>query len=456
MVFSSLSFLGIFLPVTILLYIPFSRNIRAGNYILILMSIIFYAWGDLKALPLLIILSVTNYISGIFLSKEKLRKFFLCLSVFINLSALIFFKIAVNASSYSVFFHKSIPLGISFFTFQNLSYLIDIYKKPSNASPTFSRYFLYIMFFPQMIAGPIVKYRDVQTQLEKRSFGTGTLFLGLHRFSIGLFKKTVLAESLSVLSDAMFDSGGNLPLLYAWLGAFSYAFQIYYDFSGYSDMAVGLAGMFGFTYPSNFNHPYMSLSVSEFFRRWHITLSEFFREYVYIPLGGSRRGLKRTIINTLVVFLLTGLWHGIGITYIAWGLICGLIVCLEKAVSLQCYKLAVPSGLRRYVTFITITLSWVMFRAPSFHTAMNYYAHMFMPDFRLFYGTFFYRFVNIRYMFLLIMSLLFEGSKVYLNSRVKKLTSNTFFKAILTVILYLSSIFVLIQSTYKPFIYFKF
>lgn len=455
MVFSSLTFLGLFLPISILLYLPVSRNIRAGNLMLILMSVFFYAFGDLKSLPIIIVLSILNFTFGIVISKEKHKKFWLLIGAIINLSVLVYYKSPPGFWGLSSP-KGSIPLGLSFFTFQNLSYLADIYKNPQNAESRFSNYFLYILFFPQLIAGPIVKYRNVRAQFDYRSFDVSCTFNGISRFSVGLFKKVILAEGLSVLSDAMFDSVGNIPLFYAWLGAVTYALRLYYDFSGYSDMAVGLAGIFGFKYPENFDHPYIASSVSEFFRRWHITLFDFFKEYVYIPLGGNRHGLKETLRNTMIIFILTGFWHGFKLTYIVWGLISGIIVCLEKIITAKGFHITVPVYLRRFVTFIIVTLCWVIFRSDSLQSAVSYYISMFTPDFDIYYGTFFYRFVNIKYLFLIAVAIFCSGPHLYLKNLCHTRPSGSLKKAILTIFLYISSLFVLIESTYKPFIYFKF
>lgn len=307
-----------------------------------------------------------------------------------------------------------------------------------------------------MIAGPIVRYSEISKALSQREVNVDGLFDGLYLFSVGLFKKVILAGSLSAVSDAVFTSDCELlPAFYAWLGAIAFTFVIYYDFSGYSDMARGLGKMFGFNYPDNFRRPYISLSISEFFRCWHITLSQFFRDYVYIPLGGNRKSLGVTVLNTLTVFLLTGIWHGGKLTYLVWGLINGIIICLEKTFAqksgLKAYT-GMRALLRWLITFLLIVLGFVMFRSDSVKEALVHYNAMFNPDFRLSFGTYMYRFINLKYLTVFTISIVFACFKKPDHS----LVNSAFAKAVCIVFLFISSVLSLICNTYQPFIYFRF
>ncbi|MBQ8912429.1 MAG: MBOAT family protein [Lachnospiraceae bacterium] len=353
MVFSSVIFLTAFLPLTfILYYLPFS--IKYKNAVLIIMSLLFYSFGEPVYIFLMLGSVIMNYLFGRLLGKtEGKRKLWLILSVVFNIGLLGVFKYtgffieSVN-QAFSLTLHVpkiELPIGISFYTFQAMSYVIDVYRDEKQVQNNFFKLLLYIAFFPQLIAGPIVRYHDIDMQLGKRGVdGKGKASLsmimaGMERFTKGLAKKVIIANAMGQIADTIYalDITGYNALA-AWAGAITYVFQIYYDFSGYSDMAIGLAKMFGFDFLENFDHPYSSLSIKEFWRRWHISLSTWFKEYVYIPLGGNRRGRVRTNVNKIIVFFLTGFWHGANWTFIVWGLFHGAFLIIEDAVNVGLKK----------------------------------------------------------------------------------------------------------------------
>lgn len=342
MVFSSLPFLCIFLPAVFLLYtvIP---SLKARNALLIVASLVFYAYGEPVYVLLMIFSSVLNYLCALWVAKDKRRKnrAALAVAVVINLGMLAVFKYAgmmvttVNAVTGLALPVPQIalPIGISFFTFQALSYVIDVYRGVVEAQKNYFRILLYISFFPQLIAGPIVKYRDIASQIAERSQDLEKIARGLRRFVCGLAKKVLIANTMGQAADVIFAQDlGSLSAPSAWLGAVAYIFQIYYDFSGYSDMAIGLGLMFGFEFKENFNYPYGAANMQDFWRRWHISLSTWFKEYLYFPLGGNRKGKPRTALNRLIVFFCTGLWHGANWTFVIWGLWHGAFLLLEEYV----------------------------------------------------------------------------------------------------------------------------
>ncbi len=384
MVFSSAIFLFAFLPVCFLLYrlVPSQRG---KNALLALASLLFYAFGQLQYLPLFFGSVALNYCAGRLLAgRGRYRKAVLVLAVALNLGVLGLFK-------YADFLLRNLglevlgillPIGISFFTFQGLSYVIDCWRRPETATRDFLKLLLYISFFPQLIAGPIVKYHEISAQIDARACTPEATEAGIFRFVLGLAKKLLVADALGKVADTVFGGAyGDIRL--AWLGAVCYTLQIYYDFSGYSDMAIGLGGMFGFTIPENFRHPYAAVSIRDFWRRWHISLSSWFKEYLYIPLGGNRRGRARTALNRLLVFLCTGIWHGANWTFVVWGLGHGLLSSLEDAGLIPVKKLARSRAGRllcRVYTLLCVTLLFVVFRAESLTAAGAMLAALFTPS----------------------------------------------------------------------------
>ena len=391
MTFSSVFFLFFFLPVSLAIYFTIGRLCR--NLVLLLISLLFYAWGEHVYVLLMLASVVWNYCSGLLIagSRQPVRKrMWLILAVAVNLLPLIYFKYSsfflqtvqdlfpsLSAGLLADFTHPHLPIGISFFTFQAISYVVDVYRGVSRPQKNILDLGLYVALFPQLIAGPIVRYRDIARQLRQRLHGIETFAAGVERFIFGLSKKMLLANPLGQVADTVFAlSSTSLTLSTAWLGILSYSLQIYFDFSGYSDMAIGLGGMFGFRFPENFNYPYISRSVREFWRRWHISLSYWFRDYLYIPLGGSRGGRLNTYRNLLVVFLLCGLWHGANWTFLFWGLFHGLFIIVEHSGAGRLLS-ALPLWARHLYMVCFLCISWVFFRAESLGQAFAYLGRMF-------------------------------------------------------------------------------
>ncbi len=384
MVFSSLVFISIFLPAVFLIYTAVP-NLKFRNGLLIVASLAFYAYGEPVYVLLMIASSVINYVSARFAVKKdgSGNKAAVVIAVIINLGLLAVFKYAgFFAESLSAVTGLSVPvpqitlpIGISFFTFQALSYVIDVYRGAVDVQRNYFKVLLYITFFPQLIAGPIVKYRDISEQINDRSQSVEKVALGFRRFICGLAKKVLIANAMGQTADAVFAAdGSSLSIVTAWLGAIAYLFQIYYDFSGYSDMAIGLGMMFGFDFRENFNYPYGASSIQDFWRRWHISLSTWFKEYLYIPLGGNRKGNARTAVNKIIVFFCTGLWHGASWTFVIWGLYHGAFLLLEQYVP-AIKKL--PRVLGSIYTVIVVTVGFVMFRADTLSQGMEVTAKMF-------------------------------------------------------------------------------
>ncbi len=368
MLFSSLEFLYIFLPLTALLYFLTPKKLK--NFTLLFVSIVFYAAGEPIYLFLMLFCIATNYLFGFLCDTSRHSKQFcrtaLVLSVATNVSLLFFFKYFDFLASSIPFLSPlgiALPLGISFYTFQALSYVLDIYMGKTRPAKNLINFSAYVSLFPQLVAGPIVRYSDIDEALQHREHSFSRAADGLRRFSAGLAKKVLLANPAGEMFNRMALLGESENTVFgAWLGIVFYAFQIYFDFSGYSDMAIGLGKIFGFDFPENFNYPYISRSVSEFWRRWHITLSSFFREYVYIPLGGNRRGRARMYLNLLVVWSLTGLWHGAAPNFLLWGLYYFVLLSLEKAFLGRFLEKA-PRFISHAYSLLAILFGWVIFSA---------------------------------------------------------------------------------------------
>ncbi|MEN8190085.1 MAG: MBOAT family O-acyltransferase [Thermodesulfobacteriota bacterium] len=390
MVFSSILFLFLFLPVTLLLYLIVGPRFR--NSLLLLMSLLFYAWGEKGYLLLMVCSIAANYFFGRFIaaaSTEK-KKYLVAAAVALNLAPLVFFKYSsffsvvaedvlslVGISSNLAFSPLHLPIGISFFTFQAISYIIDVARRVSPPQKNILDIGLYITFFPQLIAGPIVRYHDIAAQIASRRTRLEDFSCGVERFIIGLAKKVLIANQMAVIGDLVFGFGpGELGMATAWLGVICYTLQIYFDFSGYSDMAIGLARMFGFRLLENFNYPYISRSVQEFWRRWHISLSNWFRDYLYIPLGGNRGSSGRTCFNLLLVFFLCGFWHGASWNFIIWGLFHGFFLVLERSRFGIILK-QLPAVVRHLYVLLVVVNGWVFFRAESIDQAGNFFTAMY-------------------------------------------------------------------------------
>lgn len=378
MLFSSYVFVFAFLPLTLFFYYLIGRFISSDapqKLLIIIASLFFYGWFDPKYVFILAASVAVNYLSGLMMSKTRLRKTALAVGVAFNVALLGWFKYrdffvenlnAVFRSDLPLR-HILLPLGISFFTFQQLSFLVGSYRN-GRKCPAALDYVFFVTFFPQLIAGPIVAFDDVSSQLAKlphRPVADG-IAKGIFAFSVGLFKKLVIADTLSVFADNVFSMSDRPAFLHAFAGVLSYTFQIYFDFSGYSDMAVGLGRMFGFTLPCNFDLPYLSSSVTEFWRRWHITLGRSLMTLVYVPLGGNRKGKARTCLNLFITFLVSGFWHGASWTFVVWGILHGAAVCFERV-----FDLKMPKKAGNVLTFVFVSLVWVLFRAESFSSALN-------------------------------------------------------------------------------------
>ena len=387
MVFSSLSFLTLFLPLTILLYFAVPRRFR--NLLLFLASLIFYAWGEPVYIVLMLFSSVVDYSHGLLMEKfdgrPGVRRALLISSVVINLSLLGFFKYAglvvstLNAAlSLSIPVPSvALPVGISFYTFQTMSYSIDVYRRNCPAQRDPIAFGCYVTMFPQLIAGPIVRYVDVMREINDRRETFEGFYLGIRRFLVGLAKKLILANGVGMLWDAVSaQPAASLSALSAWLGVLAYAFQIYFDFSGYSDMAIGMGRMFGFQFPENFRYPYVSRSVSDFWRRWHITLSTWFREYLYLPLGGNRVRVPRNIFNLAVVWMATGLWHGASWNFLLWGAYFGAVLIAEKFLYGKALSRA-PGFVGWAYTALVVLVGWVFFALDDLGRGAAYLGAMF-------------------------------------------------------------------------------
>lgn len=368
MVFSSLNFMYLFLPICLLLYFIL-HGIKARNYLLLAMSLLFYAWGEPKWIILMIVTTLIDYGAGLLVDQyrgQKLAKWALAGSVVITLSLLAVFKYLgfFNQNLNQIFGAElptqifNLPIGISFYTFQAITYVVDVYRGKAQVQRSYANLLLYVALFPQLIAGPIVRYTDIAAQLENREMTLPGFSKGITRFVTGLGKKVLLANIAGQVATSLI--GGDLSkasVLGAWLGIFAYTFQIYFDFSGYSDMAIGLGHMFGFTYVENFNYPYISKSITEFWRRWHISLSTFFRDYVYIPLGGNRRHQLR---NMFIVWALTGLWHGASWNFVLWGLYYFVFLAIEK-LFLGKFLEKLPAVVGHVYALFIIVVGWVFF-----------------------------------------------------------------------------------------------
>lgn len=378
--FDSAFFIGCFLPAMLLLYwlIP---EIKGKNALLLVFSLVFYCFAGILQLALLVVLTLVNYLLSVSISKNRAQKVAVGLGIGINLAFLCGFKYlnffcTQVLSLPAVDLGIAIPLGISFFTFKSISYLIDVYRKPETAADSFWVYLLYVTFFPQIVTGPIARFGEFAGQLRMRAHSAQTAAAGLRRFVVGLAKKLIISGTIGRMVDGVFGSAA-LDARLAWLGAIGYCLQLYFDFSGYIDMANGLSGIFGFSPTENFNHPYTAYCIGDFWRRWHISLSTWFRDYVYIPLGGNRRGTLRTGLNKCIVFLLCGLWHGASWTFILWGIWHGVFSLLESGGIIPVVKLKKRPVVSHLYTLLVVCIGFVIFRADSVGQSVAVLAAMF-------------------------------------------------------------------------------
>ena len=463
MVFSGLTFLIVFLPITILLY--YLLPLKGKNVLLLFASLIFYSWGEPIYILLMLYSILFNYTFGLLLARfREHKKEILIFTLCMNLAILGFFKYAhfvldtTNAVIGTDFTLKNIalPVGISFYTFQALSYIIDLYRERFRPQKDPIAFAAYITMFPQLIAGPIVRYEDIEADLTTRKTSLVSFGLGARRFIFGLSKKVLLANYAGSLYEEIAGLGGNLSVLSAWLGAVAYTFQIFFDFSGYSDMAIGLGMMLGFHFQENFDYPYFSKSVTEFWRKWHISLSSWFREYVYIPLGGNRVSVGRHIINLLIVWFLTGLWHGASWNFVLWGLYYWLLLVFEKYVLSRISFLSKWKVLPRLYTALCFIIGWVIFSHTKLQEVGTTLAAMFAAAPCGLYDQtgLYYLTGNIR---LLLCCLFFSLPCVrFLHN---KLAASNFGQICINIIalaLFLLSLAVVATENYNPFLYFRF
>ena len=461
MVFSSIIFLFIYLPAVLLLYYITPRKGR--NLLLFLVNLVFYGWGEPKLVVLMLISTAVNYISGLLIGRmknddgtnKKSAKAVLAVSIVINIGLLGYFKYAGFIGNILHFPVGEIPLpiGISFYTFQTMSYTIDVYRGDANTQKNFITFGTYVSLFPQLIAGPIVRYKDVEEQLMTRRESFEQFNDGVKIFMVGLCKKVLLANQMGRLWDIMREDA-SAGLLGSWVGIIGYTMQIYFDFCGYSEMAIGLGKMFGFDFLINFDYPYISKSITEFWRRWHISLSTWFKEYIYIPLGGNRKGLARQIFNMFVVWTLTGIWHGANYNFIFWGLYFFVLLVLEKSFLLKLLKKA-PAALSHAYALLLIVIGWVIFYFEDMGELTAYFGRMFSVSDGLISQR---GMVNVLSYLPLLIAACFActpcAKKLY--SKIKDKKWIWIPETALCVIGLLISTASLVSSGYNPFLYFKF
>lgn len=466
MVFSSIVFLYIFLPIMLLIYFIVPNKFK--NAVMIVASLIFFAWGEIRYIFIMLLLAVMDYVCGNKINKymdnPTKKRIFFFIDVGTNLLILFFFKYAdfIITSINSItnlnipLLNIPLPIGVSFNTFQSLSYIIDVYRGTVKCEKSFYNYLAYTMLFPQIIAGPIVRYETVDKELEVKNISIDNFSLGIKRFIVGLGKKVLIANNIGALWNTI-EQGqiSNLTFVLAWFGIIAFALQIYFDFSGYSDMAIGLAKMFGMDFDENFNFPYISKSITEFWRRWHITLSSWFRDYVYIPLGGNRKGFAKQIRNILIVWFLTGAWHGASWNFILWGLYFGVILILEKLIILKlldkCGKI-----FSHIYAIILILIGWVIFAFEDLQKIGAYFGAMFNIT----------NFVNNEALYYLRNYGLIAIIGIICSTMlVKKLLvkldeSNKIGIKIIEVVVYIGILILctasLVTDTFNPFLYFRF
>jgi alginate O-acetyltransferase complex protein AlgI len=466
MVFSSTIFLCVYLPLVLLGYYICPKKGR--NLFLLIVSLVFYAWGEPKYVFLMIFSILVNYIFGRLMDKnrgrQKRMKLLLVLSVVIDLGLLSVFKYTdfiitnVNAIFGANFdlLNIALPIGISFYTFQAMSYTIDVYRNDVRVQKNLIDFGMYITMFPQLIAGPIVRYADVQDQLAERSVTTADFSEGIMRFVVGLGKKVLLANQMGAVWSDIYALGGDVSALMAWTGAIAYTFQIYFDFSGYSDMAIGLGRMFGFKFPENFRYPYQSVSITDFWRRWHITLSTWFKEYLYIPLGGNRRGLARQALNLLIVWSLTGFWHGAGWNFVMWGLYYFVILFIEKLFLLKALD-KLPKFFRHVYALVLIIIGWVIFASDDVSVLLPYLGSMFGANGAIG-GMDVYTLLTKAVLLIICCIASTELPKKLFLSAAGAMNEKAAFtlKSVLMIALLALSMILLIGDSYNPFLYFRF
>ncbi|MBQ7047125.1 MAG: MBOAT family protein [Oscillospiraceae bacterium] len=467
MVFSSLVFLFIFFPLTLALYF-IVKNYKVKNIILVIASLIFYSWGEPVWVTLLIFSSILDYTVSHAIEKhrgEKITKLYLAISVVVNLGLLAAFK-------YSGFFVSSInsitglsipvpefalPIGISFYTFQTMSYSIDVYRGNVKAQKSFINFLMFVSLFPQLIAGPIVRYSDIENQIAYRTITIDSFSKGMTRFMAGLGKKVLIANYAGSIATSLLNNIDDAAVMSVWFGVLFYSFQIYFDFSGYSDMAIGLGKMFGFDYPENFKHPYISTSITDFWRRWHITLSSFFRDYVYIPLGGNRVSIPRQILNLFIVWALTGLWHGASWNFVLWGLYYFVFLCLEKFV-LKKFIEKIPSPIRWLFSMAIVLVGWMIFYFDNFSTMITAFSIAFGKSGNALTDPISDLIVTNNIPFILIACIASTPIASFIKKKINALHeyAEPIASTVYNILMLILCVASLAGSTYNPFLYFRF
>ena len=469
MIFGSIFFLFIFLPITLILYYIVPMKVK--DYVLLLCSLIFYAWGEPVYVLLMIFSILFNYFSGLAIDSYKRQKdrrlvrFTLVFSIIVNLAMLGFFKyfglfVSTFCNIFSIQSHYSalaLPVGISFYTFQAMSYVIDLYWGNVRVQKNVITFGVYITMFPQLIAGPIVRYTDIVRQLKNKRLDMTHFIDGVAWFIRGLSKKVLLANNIGAVHEQILALSER-SIVTAWVGALCYTMQIYFDFGGYSDMAIGLGKMLGFDFVKNFDYPYTSKSVTEFWRRWHISLGTWFREYVYIPLGGNRGGTLKNVRNIMIVWMLTGFWHGAAWNFLLWGIYYGILLILEKFIFKKVLDI-IPGFIREFATFILVVIGWVIFFSNDITSAFSYFGNMFGSNGTVFFDSDagYYLASNI-----ILLVICFIASRPFVWNLSQKFFRGreASIKYIVGVVIYSLLLFIciayMVNNTYNPFLYFRF
>ena len=474
MIFSSLIFIFYFLTCCIICYFIIPKKYKKiKNFILLLFSLIFYSCGEPKYILVMLITILVSYIFGLLITHFNIKKnnkaklILFIISIILILSSLFYFKyinffieninniFKINIKSQNII----LPIGISFYTFQILSYIIDLYRGKIKVQKNILDLSLYISFFPQLIAGPIVTYETIENQLYERKESLDKIISGIERFIIGLGKKIIIANNMAIIADSVFNSLilDKLPSFILILGVIAYTFQIYFDFSGYSDMAIGLGKIFGFEFLENFNYPYISKSITEFWKRWHISLTTFFREYLYIPLGGNRVKKYRWIFNMFIVWLLTGFWHGAAWTFIIWGLYYFILLILEKTI-LKNILNKIPNFLKFILTFTLINVGWIIFRANNINDIFIIIKNIFYNSSSIPITEFLNNNINIiSALPYIIFAIIFSNNiMLKINTKLENNKLYNIVRKIVIITIFLICICFLVSSQYNPFIYFRF
>lgn len=459
MLFTSPVFLFLFLPLCLLSYSLTPRPLK--NTLLLIFSLFFYAWGELQYVLLMLASIITNYLMGLTIDRAKHKRLWLALGVTLNLLPLLFFKyfaFFAQQLGWSLEQEIHLPLGISFFTFQALSYLVDVYRQEVKAESNPLNLGLFISLFPQLIAGPIVRFKHIAEQLKSRTVGLPLFVSGIERFVFGLAKKLLIANTLAVVADDILAlPQEQVSLSLAWIAMVCYALQIYFDFSAYSDMAIGLGRMFGFTFLENFNYPYIAQSIQDFWRRWHMSLSGWFRDYLYIPLGGNRKGPWRTYLNLFLVFFLCGLWHGASWNFVIWGMIHGAFLVIER-LGVGQLLIQMPRIIRHFYVWLVVLVAWVFFRIEGLPDALGLLNIMFTGNETATYYSWDYFFSNQFYI-VIVLATVFASpiAKTFSLTKIETLSvPQQYARTAVVSSLLLLSVVLVSANTYNPFIYFRF